>query len=75
VLHCARRTAATTGTIIASHLFAGSLPADEGFRIAFLVGAASAVVAAVAVLLIPGRARSQQGLSAGGRVTPASGSA
>ena len=36
-------------------MLATGLPEDAGFRIAFLVGAGSAVVAALSDLLIPGR--------------------
>jgi EmrB/QacA subfamily drug resistance transporter len=38
------------GTILASHVLVGGLPADEGFTLAFLIGAIGAVAAAVAVL-------------------------
>lgn len=41
------------GVMLAGHVLASGLPADEGFRYAFLVGAAGSAVAAVAVLLIP----------------------
>ncbi len=43
------------GTVIASHVLAGGLPADSGFTIAFLISAIGALVAAGSVLLIPGR--------------------
>jgi MFS family permease len=49
--------AQVSGTIIAGHVLASGLPSDEGYRIAFLVGCAGAVVAAVSVLFIPGRIR------------------
>jgi len=47
--------AQVAGSLIAAHVLATGLPADSGFTIAFLVGAGSAVVAALSVLLIPGR--------------------
>jgi EmrB/QacA subfamily drug resistance transporter len=43
------------GTMVATHVLASGLPADEGFKLAFLIGAIGAVVAAASVLLIPGR--------------------
>jgi EmrB/QacA subfamily drug resistance transporter len=43
------------GTIIAAHILASGLPADDGFTLAFLVSALGALVAAASVLLIPGR--------------------
>jgi len=43
------------GSIIAAHVLANGLPDDAGFEIAFLVSAIGAVVAALSVLLIPGR--------------------
>lgn len=49
--------AQVAGTMVATHVLASGLPADEGFRIAFLIGAIGAVVAAASVLLIPGRPR------------------
>lgn len=42
------------GSVIAGHVLANGLPSDEGFTIAFLIGAVGAGVAAVAVLFIPG---------------------
>jgi EmrB/QacA subfamily drug resistance transporter len=42
--------------IIAGHVLANGLPGDDGFTIAFAVGCASALVAAISVLFIPGRA-------------------
>ena len=51
--------AQVAGTIIATQVLASGLPADAGFTIAFLVSAIGAVIAALSVLLIPGR-RSQQ---------------
>jgi MFS family permease len=48
--------AQVAGSVIASHVLASGLPASKGFTIAFLVGAAGAAVAALSVLLIPGRA-------------------
>jgi EmrB/QacA subfamily drug resistance transporter len=47
--------AQVAGTLIASHVFANGLPEDTGFKIAFLVGAFGAIVAAFSVLLIPAR--------------------
>jgi EmrB/QacA subfamily drug resistance transporter len=47
--------AQVAGTIVATHVLAGGLPADVGFTISFFVGAFGAVVAALSVLLIPGR--------------------
>jgi MFS family permease len=43
------------GTVVASHILANGLPADQGYGIAFLIGCAGALVAAVSVLFIPGR--------------------
>ncbi len=51
--------AQVAGTLIAGHVLATGLPADSGFTIAFLVGAAGAALAAVSVLFIPGRAQSR----------------
>jgi Na+/melibiose symporter-like transporter len=48
------------GSLIAAHVLANGLPANTGFTIAFLVGAAGAVVAALSVLLIPARASRQR---------------
>jgi EmrB/QacA subfamily drug resistance transporter len=45
------------GVVIAGHTLANGLPADEGFTLAFLIGAIGAVLAAGAVLLIPGASR------------------
>jgi len=45
------------GTIIASHVLASGLPEGAGFKIAFLISAAGAMIAALAVLLIPGHRR------------------
>jgi EmrB/QacA subfamily drug resistance transporter len=45
------------GTIIAAHVLASGLPQNAGFEIAFLISAACAIVAALSVLLIPGRDR------------------
>ncbi len=47
--------AQVAGSIIAAHVLAGGLPGAAGFKIAFLVSAIGAVVAALSVLLIPGR--------------------
>ena len=43
------------GSIVAGHVLQNGLPQDVGFEIAFLMGAAGAVAAALCVLLIPGR--------------------
>jgi MFS family permease len=43
------------GTMIATHVLASGLPEDNGFVLAFLIGATGAFVAALCVLLIPGR--------------------
>jgi EmrB/QacA subfamily drug resistance transporter len=43
------------GSIIAAHVLASGLPQNAGFKIAFLISATGAIVAALAVLLIPGR--------------------
>jgi EmrB/QacA subfamily drug resistance transporter len=43
------------GSLIATHVLATGLPDNAGFEIAFLVGAIGAAVAALSVLLIPGR--------------------
>jgi MFS family permease len=48
--------AQVAGSVLASHVLASGLPTSEGFTIAFLVGATGATVAALSVLLIPGRA-------------------
>src|SRR5215216_1331384 len=45
------------GSIIATHVLASGLPEGAGFEIAFLISAGGAIVAAFAVLLIPGRRR------------------
>jgi EmrB/QacA subfamily drug resistance transporter len=47
--------AQAAGSIIATHVLASGLPAGAGFEIAFLISAAGAIVAALSVLLIPGR--------------------
>jgi len=47
--------AQVAGTVVAGHILASGLPADEGYTIAFLIGCAGAVVAALSVLFIPGR--------------------
>jgi EmrB/QacA subfamily drug resistance transporter len=46
--------AQVAGTIIATHVLGNGLPDDTGFRIAFLISAAGAVIAAISVLFIPG---------------------
>jgi EmrB/QacA subfamily drug resistance transporter len=51
--------AQVAGTIIATQVLANGLPKNAAFTIAFLVSAIGAVIAALSVLLIPGR-RSQQ---------------
>ena len=43
------------GSLIATHILANGLPQNAGFEIAFLISAAGAIVAAMSVLLIPGR--------------------
>ena len=45
------------GSIIAAHVLASGLPQNAGFEIAFLISAGGAIVAALSVLLIPGRRR------------------
>src|SRR6266508_3659311 len=45
------------GSLIAAHVLGSGLPQNSGFEIAFLISAAGAIVAALAVLLIPGRSR------------------
>jgi EmrB/QacA subfamily drug resistance transporter len=49
--------AQVAGSVIASHVLAGGLPADAGYTLAFLIGAIGAAVAAVSVLFIPGGVR------------------
>jgi MFS family permease len=48
--------AQVAGTVIAGHVLANGLPANEGFTIAFAIGTIGALVAAASVVLIPGRA-------------------
>jgi hypothetical protein len=43
------------GSLIATHVLANGLPENSGFEIAFLISAAGAIIAALSVLLIPGR--------------------
>jgi predicted MFS family arabinose efflux permease len=45
------------GSLIATHVLASGLPQNTGFEIAFLISAGGAIVAALSVLLIPGRSR------------------
>jgi len=45
------------GSLIAAHVLGSGLPQNAGFEIAFLISAAGAIVAALSVLLIPGRSR------------------
>jgi hypothetical protein len=45
------------GSLIATYVLASGLPRNAGFEIAFLLSAAGAIVAALSVLLIPGRGR------------------
>jgi MFS family permease len=45
------------GSILATHVLASGLPEGAGFEIAFLISAVGAIVAALSVLLIPGRRR------------------
>ena len=47
------------GSLIATHVLASGLPQNAGFEIAFLISAGGAIVAALFVLLIPGRRREQ----------------
>jgi MFS family permease len=49
--------AQVAGSIIATHVLANGLPENAGFEIAFLTSAGGALVAALSVLLIPGRGR------------------
>ena len=49
------------GTMIATHVLASGLPEDSGFMLAFLIGAIGAFVAALCVLLIPGRGARRRG--------------
>jgi EmrB/QacA subfamily drug resistance transporter len=49
--------AQVAGSIIATHVLANGLPENAGFEIAFLISAGGALVAALSVLLIPGRGR------------------
>jgi MFS family permease len=51
--------AQVAGTIIATHVLANGLTENSGFTIAFLISAIGAVIAALSVLLIPGRRRQQ----------------
>jgi EmrB/QacA subfamily drug resistance transporter len=46
-------------SIVAGHVLASGLPEDQGFKLAFLMGAAGGVAAGLAALLIPGRRRRQ----------------
>jgi sugar phosphate permease len=43
------------GSIIAAHVLGNGVFENTGFELAFLVGSVGAIVAALAVLLIPGR--------------------
>ena len=45
------------GSLIATHVLASGLPQNAGIELAFLISAAGAIVAALSVLLIPGRSR------------------
>jgi MFS family permease len=45
------------GSLLATHVLASGLPQNAGFEIAFFISAGGAVVAALCVLLIPGRSR------------------
>jgi EmrB/QacA subfamily drug resistance transporter len=47
--------AQVAGSIIAGHILASGQPADVGYEAAFLIGAVGAAIAALSVLLIPGR--------------------
>jgi MFS family permease len=42
------------GSIIATHILASGLPQNNGFKLAFLISATGAIIAALSVLLIPG---------------------
>jgi MFS family permease len=68
--------AQVAGTIIATHVLGNGLPDNAGFKIAFLISAAGAVIAAISVLLIPGGRQRRPAAStstpprAGGRARP-----
>ena len=47
--------AQVAGTMVATHVLASGLPADQGFTIAFAIGAIGAVVAAISIVFIPPR--------------------
>jgi 4-hydroxybenzoate polyprenyltransferase len=49
--------AQVAGSLIAAHVLASGLPQNAGFEISFLISAVGAIVAALSVLLIPGRGR------------------
>jgi MFS family permease len=51
--------AQVAGTIIATHVLGNGLPQNAGFKIAFLISAAGAAIAAISVLFIPGARRRQ----------------
>jgi hypothetical protein len=53
----ARPSPRKSPSIIAAHVLASGFPQNAGFEIAFLIGAVGAIVAAMSVLLIPGRRR------------------
>jgi EmrB/QacA subfamily drug resistance transporter len=61
--------AQVAGSVVAGHILASGLPADEGYRIAFLIGCAGAIIAAISVLFIPGRVSEPAAL---GHAQPAS---
>ena len=44
-------------SIVAGHVLASGLPEDQGFKLAFLMGAAGGLAAGLAALAIPGRVR------------------
>ena len=52
--------AQVAGTIIAGNVLASGLPSDDGFTIAFLIGAVGAVVAAISILFIPSAKRAEE---------------
>ncbi len=47
-------------SIVAGHVMAGGLPEDQGFKLAFLMGAAGGLAAAAAAVAIPARRRAQR---------------
>jgi len=51
-------------SIVAGHAMAGGLPEDQGFKLAFLMGAAGGLAAAAAAVAIPARRRAAARLAA-----------